>query len=205
MYQPPDQYVRQCVSCRRPLFAWLVISAGVGLLISLIFAAPIAEARGHSYVAYTLYQSFGHVCHQIPERSFFIAGHKLAVCARCTGLYLGFAAALSLYPLVRSLRRTDTPQRKWLFIAAAPMAIDVALGFFGIWKNTHFSRLLTGALFGSVVVFYVMPGLAELSLRSSSPLGDTSDGPQDKEVELTSLHEQILTAPSDYSAPHRRI
>ena len=69
------------------------------------------------------------------------------------------------YPLVRSLRRTDTPPRRWLFIAATPMAIDFFLGFFGIWENTHLSRFLTGALLGSVSVLYVMPGLIDLSLK----------------------------------------
>lgn len=187
------------------MLVWLVISAGVGLLISLIFAAPIAEASGHSYVAYTLYQSFGHLCHQIPERSFFIAGHKLAVCARCTGLYLGFAAALSFYPLISSLRRTQTPQRKWLFIAAAPMAIDVALGFFRIWANTHLSRFSTGALLGAVVVFYLMPGLVELGLRANYVFAQRPVKPPPNAMEFAASHEQILSAPSDYSAPHRRI
>jgi uncharacterized membrane protein len=51
-----------------------------------------------------------------------------------------------------------------LFLAAAPLAIDFSLGFFGIWENTHLSRFVTGALLGSVAVLYVMPGLIDLSL-----------------------------------------
>jgi uncharacterized membrane protein len=65
---------------------------------------------------------------------------------------------------VRSLRRTDTPPRQWLFVAAAPLAIDFFLGFFGLWENTHLSRFVTGALLGAVSVVYVMPGLIDLSL-----------------------------------------
>ncbi|MDY3097688.1 DUF2085 domain-containing protein, partial [Methanobrevibacter sp.] len=28
------------------------------------------------------------MCHRNPERSFFINGHQLPVCARCTGFYV---------------------------------------------------------------------------------------------------------------------
>jgi len=85
------------------------------------------------------------------------------VCARCFGLYAGFAAGVMLYPLVRSLGKRDTPARAWLIIAAVPTTVDFALGFFGIWENTHFSRSLTGALLGIVAAFYVVPGLVDVS------------------------------------------
>jgi uncharacterized membrane protein len=87
----------------------------------------------------------------------------LGVCSRCTGLYVGFAVAALVYPLARSLKRTDTPSRLWLILATLPLAIDFALGYFSIWQNTHLSRFLTGALLSSVAVFYIMPGLIELS------------------------------------------
>jgi uncharacterized membrane protein len=105
---------------------------------------------------------FGHVCHQIPSRAFHLAGHPFAVCARCTGIYFGFAAGVLLYPLVRSLKRTDTPARKWLLLAAAPAVLDFALGLVGVWENTHLSRALSGALLGLAASFYVVPGLLDL-------------------------------------------
>ena len=144
---------------------WFVVAGGALVVVGMIVGAPIALARGHNLTALTIYAAFSYICHQIPERSFFIAGHQFAVCARCTGLYAGFTVAILCYPLVRPLRRTDTPQRKWLFIAAAPLAVDFSLTFFGLWDNTHLSRFLTGALLGAVAVFYIMPGLIELSLK----------------------------------------
>jgi hypothetical protein len=57
-------------------------------------------------------------------------------------------------------------------LATLPLVIDFALGYFSIWENTHLSRFLTGALLSSVAVFYIMPGLIDLSqakwLRSLS-------------------------------------
>ena len=61
-------------------------------------------------------------------------------------MYAGFAAAALVYPLARSLQRTDTPSRIWLVLATLPLAIDFGLGYFSIWPNTHLSRFLTGAL-----------------------------------------------------------
>src|SRR5262245_12123640 len=97
------QYVPQVVPTKRPMVFWLVSAGTVTFLVALIFVAPVV-AGGHPVWAEVIYRAFGVFCHQRPDRSYFIEGHKLAVCSRCTGLYAGFAFTLLLYPLVRSLR-----------------------------------------------------------------------------------------------------
>lgn len=180
---------------------WLVSAATVVALVSLIVVAPVAAAGGHTDVAHGIYRAFGSICHQLPERSYFIDGHKLAVCSRCTGIYAGFALALLVYPLIRSLRNAAMPPRTWLLLAALPLAIDFSLNLLGLWQNTHTSRLLSGTLIGSVAVFYVMPGIVELSLRSRK-----TPTPDAQPVTFTlASPERIASAPSDYSAPERRI
>ena len=191
------QYVPQTGSIRRPVTTWLLVLAFALAICFLIIAAPLAIASGHSAIAFNIYLPFSYLCHQIPARSFYFAEHPLAVCSRCTGIYAGFLLGVIVYPLVRSLRSTVTPERKWLFIAAVPLAIDFSLEFLGIWHNTHSSRFFTGALLGYVVVFYVLPGLIELSLRErarSTP-----------KVTSGNLLTNTSAAPSDYSAPERRI
>jgi len=182
---------------------WLFAAAGSVLLFSLIIGAPLALDTGHPFLGLTLYRAFSYVCHQIPERSFFIAGHQFAVCSRCTGLYAGFTAATILYPLFRSLRRTEAPARKWLFLAAAPLAIDFTLGYLGIWENTHWSRFATGALLAVVSVFYVMPGLMELSVRDWRGKRKPVNAAPISTVPVFTTN--VSAAPSDYSSPHRRI
>jgi len=165
-------------------------------LVSSILAAPLAAATGHTELAAGIYRAFGVFCHQLPERSYYIAGHKLAVCSRCTGIYFGFAFTFLIYPLVRSLRMTELPPRRWLLLAATPLVIDFSLTFFGIWENTHTSRLLTGALLGSTAVFYVMPGIADLALRHL----------RYKRAAVTYTRvsaESIAAAPSDYGYKKR--
>ena len=189
----------QVVPSRRPMVFWLITTIAVAFIVLLIVIAPVAAASGHSEIAEGIYRGFGVFCHQRPDRSYFIEGHKLAVCSRCTGLYAGFAFTLLIYPLLRSLRSVAMPPRKVLFLAAVPLLIDFSLTFFGIWENTHTSRLLTGLLLGSVTVFYVMPGVADLSLR-----GLRLSTPPRPTFTLASP-ESVATAPSDYSAPERRI
>ena len=179
MRVPANKYESQHTSGRRPLLAWLIVAACALMVLLLIVIAPLAAAGNHNLLAFSIYRTFANVCHQLPERSFYIAGHQFAVCARCTGLYAGFALATLFYPLIRPIRTAVTPPRKWLFVAAVPLAVDFSLGFLGIWENTHTSRLLSGFLLGAVSVFYVMPGIAELSSRhwrnSSPPVGGQLD------------------------------
>lgn len=206
MYASPDNYVPQSISLRRPLLMWFIAAAGSVVVLSLIIAAPVALQAGHPFWGLTIYRAFSYVCHQIPERSFFIAGHQFAVCSRCTGLYAGFAVATVAYPLVRSLRQTGAPPRKWLLIAAAPLAIDFTVGFLGIWDNSHSSRFATGALLGAVAVCYVMPGLMDLSLREWRAKRKTSSPTTANKVSPAEMFSTgAAAAPSDYNAPHRRI
>ncbi|HET8783255.1 MAG TPA: DUF2085 domain-containing protein [Pyrinomonadaceae bacterium] len=174
---------------------WLSSTIVVFAIVSLIVIAPLTGSS-HPEIAKSIYGGFALFCHQIPERSYFIAGHKFAVCSRCTGLYAGFALTLLCYPLLRSLRATDWPPPVWIVLSAVPMAIDFGLTFLGIWENTHTSRLLTGLLLGGVSVFYVMPGLAELATRKTRETRPTF---------TLASPEHMAAAPSDYSAPDRRI
>jgi uncharacterized membrane protein len=157
------EFARNDSSRARPFLVWFSVAALACLLLCLIVLAPLALAHGKFFLALSIYQGFSLACHQLPARSFFIENYPLAVCARCAGLYTGFAMSALVYPLARDVRKTIAPSRVWLILAVMPLAIDWALGFFGIWRNTHVSRFATGAFLGAVSVFYVMPGLVDLS------------------------------------------
>jgi uncharacterized membrane protein len=148
---------------RRAIAMWAGTCLIALAILGLVIGAPIAQAYGYPAFAAPIYKAFSLVCHQIPERSFHLGGHKFGVCSRCSGLYVGFAVAALVYPLARSLKRTDTASRLWLILAALPLGLDFALTYFSIWQNNHLSRFSTGALLSSVAVFYIMPGLVELS------------------------------------------
>lgn len=201
-------YIPQCTpgaqSLRRPLLVWGSTATFVLALVALILAAPLMLAHGHELAGQAVYQAFSRACHQLPERSFYLAGHPLAVCARCTGLYAGLAAGVLFFPLVRPLRSALTPARLWLLAAAAPTFLDFSLGFFGIWQNTHLSRFVTGALLGAVAAFFIVPGLVDLSRTNWRRFfGRDTARPQAETETKVAASEQV--APSDYSWPSSRI
>lgn len=44
-------------------------------------------------------------------------------------------------------------------LASAPLLIDFAGDWLGLFSNTFISRATTGSLFGATVAFYLLPGL----------------------------------------------
>ncbi|HVF88619.1 MAG TPA: DUF2085 domain-containing protein [Blastocatellia bacterium] len=122
----------------------------------------------------SLYNAYKPVCHQLSDRSIHISGHPMAVCARCFGIYSGFLLGLLIYPLARTLTRTDMPPRLWLIIALAPAGVDFFGGLSGAFENSAASRLVTGLILGTAGAFYIMPGLICMTRDwrgSSSPAG----------------------------------
>ena len=101
------------------------------------------------------------ICHQMPERSFFVDGHQLPVCARCTGLYLSGAAGLIGWIAVKVARGwrpiAIDPRRaaKLIVIAAMPTAVSYATGVTGLWDGSNVTRALLavplGASAGAIV------------------------------------------------------
>jgi len=93
----------------------------------LIAAAPFLATRAHAStlgaaVVLAVYGIGSIVCHQLPDRSFHLLSAQLPVCARCTGIYFGAAAAAVLLPPVASVRAAGRRARIGLAAAAMPTA-----------------------------------------------------------------------------------
>jgi uncharacterized membrane protein len=125
---------------------------------AMTIAAPILVANSFRFLPVAIYLFFSRICHQVPARCLLIAGHPLAVCHRCSGIYFGlFAGSLIT---IRSLHRL--PQgRHWLIAAMIPLCIDALLPYSGIWENTPASRFVTGFCFGVVSSQILLLGLGE--------------------------------------------
>lgn len=133
---------------------------GAFLWCGALIAAPYL-ASSSSPLAEFMYRCFHPLCHQLPERSFHLFGEKLAVCSRCTSIYFGFLLGVVVYPLARKLTNTEIPHRNILFLAVAPMVIDVLLDMFGIHDSGFVTRTCSGLLFGCVAPFFVLPAAIE--------------------------------------------
>jgi uncharacterized membrane protein len=158
-------------------YYWTAASVLTASWVLLILIAPAAAAADLRGVSDPVYHFFGYLCHQMPERSFYLFGHQFAVCSRCFGVYFGLAAGMVAYPLFRKLDESDPLPRFWLFLSMVPMSADWALGYFRIWENTHLTRVVTGLILGVACAVFIVPALveiAELRLRRN--------GEQDKEA-----------------------
>ncbi len=139
----------------RNLAYWLLV-LGSGLWIGATLLAPIARAEGWA-VAEWIYRFFRPVCHQIPGRSFFCAGHPLAVCNRCLGLYVGFFTGLLLLPYLHRLRSWLVENPRWVLAFMVPMLVDVL-----VVLNRPWDRFATGFAAGFPVALLVWAAVADL-------------------------------------------
>lgn len=102
------------------------------------------------------------LCHQLPERSYFFQGVQLPLCARCSGIYLGFfLAIILLFILYRKRpRRGGFPLGVFIVgsLFAAAMVFDGFSSYLGFRETTNLIRLLTGSAFGVTlaVIVYLM-------------------------------------------------
>lgn len=150
----------QVTNCQRRLKIYLLtIILALGWIV-LICLPPWLMAVGQFTLAQIGYQSFSIICHQIPERSWEIAGFPLAVCSRCTAIYVGGLAGLLLHPLTRLQRGWLQPaglSKGWLALALLPMLADVAFDLLGLRPNTFLTRTITGGLAGIALALYLTP------------------------------------------------
>jgi len=141
---------------------WALTFGGAIVWMAMIFLAPWLAARGAAGAARIVYAVFAPVCHQIADRCFVLNGHPLAVCGRCLGIYAGVLAGLVLYPLIRGFSRLALPRARTFVFVTLPLALDGLAGVLGIWRSPIGLRFATGVLWGAILPFYFVPGLADL-------------------------------------------
>jgi uncharacterized membrane protein len=149
---------------RRQAFrVWAIGLAVVFAWLSAILLAPVTKSFGLTVFSTQLYNFFGLICHQIPARSFFLAGEPFGVCSRCFGVYFGLFAGFAIYPLWRCIEEVEPLPRIWLFLALIPISLDWSLTIFHIWENTYASRFITGSILGLACSTYIVPAIVEAS------------------------------------------
>jgi uncharacterized membrane protein len=172
--ESPQSYVSLDIASKFKAQAWRVWAVGlvvVAFWIGLILAAPLAKANGVTAISSPIYTFFSYLCHQIPERSFHLAGEQLGVCSRCCGIYVGILVGFIIYPVWRRVDSIDPLRKVWLFLACVPAAIDWSLTIFGIWENTHLSRSVTGGLLGFACATFIVPATVEITRNFTARRG----------------------------------
>lgn len=135
---------------------WLaLVNLFVAIYGGLAFLAPYLESVGWYEPADAIYRLYAYSCHQLPQRSFFVWGEKMAFCERDTAIVLAFLAAGLLFIFIR--RRLQPPSMLIYVVLCAPMAIDGTLQLIGLYESTWELRMFTGTLFGLASGWIVLP------------------------------------------------
>jgi uncharacterized membrane protein len=142
---------------------YLVILCGTIGWCSAIVLAPVFAAEGGVFAlpAEFVYRMFHPICHQLRERSFTLLDHPFAACVRCSTIYFAFLAGTLLYPIFRKMERPVMPPRLFLLAALLPMLVDAFPVGTGLYEITHFTRMVTGGIFGLVLPFFILPAAIE--------------------------------------------
>jgi uncharacterized membrane protein len=162
----------------------LMVNVVLALQATLPALPPILMVTAHISAARLLYTAFRPLCHQLPERSFFLfgpqlsytlgelqklvgpdvplryigdraVGYKMAVCQRDMATYMSMFLAGLAFVLLR--RRLKPLPLKAFALFAIPMAVDGFGQLFGLWESTWWSRVVSGSLFGVACVWLAFP------------------------------------------------
>lgn len=161
-----ETYIPQDIAKRFKAQAVRVWTIGLAVVIAwsaLILLAPLAASYGAEGISKPLYSFFSYICHQRPERSFFLMDHQFGVCSRCFGVYFGLVLGFVVYPLWRRVEEIEPLARFWLFLSLIPIGIDWSLTALGIWENTHLSRFITGLILGVACATFIVPAIVEIT------------------------------------------
>jgi uncharacterized membrane protein len=127
---------------RKPYYLLLAGSTAwcLGVIAAPLLGSPV------------LYDFFSMICHQDSARTLHVPGGPLAVCIRCSAIYLGFAASLwaGLQTNVR-----------WLRIAIVMMVAEFALA--RLFFDAAALRALSGVLVGVLAAPFVRRAVEEIS------------------------------------------
>jgi uncharacterized membrane protein len=152
------------------------------VFLSGVVVVPWLETVGAGGLPRLAYRP---LCHQIPGRCLDLGAGPLAVCARCSGLYLGGLLGLVAALMTGALRGRRAPCPSWrvLAITALPSLVDVAAGQLGLGELSPWPRFVVATAPGVVLgllLAYAVEDLADRSTarraRTAPPAGPSSPG-----------------------------
>jgi len=125
----------------------LMVQCFLCAFIGMAFLSPVLTVHGHPRLGGAIFRAYGLVCHQRPERSFFVFGEQVAFCQRDVGTYGGLLIGGLLFAVSgRQLRLSNL--RIYLVLFVLPLAIDGLTQLVGLRSSNWLLRLATGCWLG---------------------------------------------------------
>jgi len=130
----------------------MAAAAASAVWAAAILLTPLLPASA-AWLAALPYLVGSVVCHQLPERSFHLAGAQLPVCARCTGLYVGAALGIVWWAASGWRSRARWANRTaltTLAVSGAPTALTVATAWLGVADPPNAWRAILAVPLGAI-------------------------------------------------------
>jgi len=150
-----------------------VVALAAALWCAGFVLAPWLEHRG-SPAGSWLRLAYAPTCHQQPDRCLDLGAGKLAICARCAGLYAG--GLLGLLAAVSSGLRVR-PALATLVAAAVPTLVDVAAGLAGLPSLSSWPRFAIAVAPGAVLGLLLADALADIASHIGRPAEKAAGNP----------------------------
>ena len=100
------------------------------------------------------------ICHQLPSRTLHIKGLPLPLCARDTGIYIGFFISL-IYIYLKKRNKADSPPdiKTTILLCSLMllMIIDGGTSYLGMRQTSNMLRYYSGVFFGFPLPFFLIP------------------------------------------------
>ena len=130
--------------------------------VAALILAPLAIASNRAVLslgAAGVYAAGARICHQRPDRCFRIHDLPMPVCARCTGLYTGAAAAAPLALLFAS-GLSSRRARRIAAVAALPTLLTWGLEIAGLAHPSNIVRAIAALPLGAAAAWLVLATLS---------------------------------------------
>lgn len=150
---------------RRAWAVWFALLTSTTVVLSLAVLTPLYPVDVQAAIRW----AFAPVCHQIPARSPHIGGVPIAICDRCTGIYVGVVGGVAVMGWGRTIWQVLGSRGRYLLVGSlVPLGLDWAGPVLGLWTNVPYSRAITGFVFGIVAASFVTDRLLRRVERTAS-------------------------------------
>jgi uncharacterized membrane protein len=143
---------------------WLaILNSALVIFIGIAFLAPIGYALGYTGPSSVIFDVYRYFCGQTPSHSFYVAGYQMCLCSRCLAIYTSLLTGGLILAMFRHRRSIQPISWRLWALGMLPMALDGGTQLIGWHESNVYLRLLTGAIFGLMTAWFILPQIEESS------------------------------------------
>lgn len=148
----------------RSIFYLKLIFGGLLALNLLNWLAPFLAGSSNvllQWIGAGIYFLLDPACHQQPERSFFINGLPMALCVRCTFIYLGMLLGFIIVFIKKQVRVPEFIFVSFLIF----LMLEIGTETIGLYSNFKLLRSISGLASGVLLILFLLTSLPERLMK----------------------------------------